>query len=149
MKELTLTLLKNAGWSIDRDITDQVEIWIKLWEEHGLVYPLQAKNILLNFGGIILEQTYGWFFKCYFNPANEALDEEYLFTRHMDKIGSKLYPLAEIDDSYYYLCVDERGQIYSVGDVLFWHADSIDEYLDLIAGNTKEFFEKRKLLIKV
>lgn len=146
MKEITLEFLKNAGWSVDRDVTDQVDVWIKLWEEHGLTYPLQAKNILISFGEIVLTQKDGWRLNYYFNPVHEALDEDYLFTRHMDKIGSKLYPLAEIEEAYYYLCVDERGKVYSVGDVLFYHADSIYEYLDLIVGNNDEFFEKRKLI---
>lgn len=133
-------VLRRAGWYPGRQVPELVS----LWKKHPAIADIEmfetAERFLLEFGGITITQSGPGVtlarspFKI--NPAL-AYHESALFKKFGAMVDTRLYPLGEAGNGYYYLAIGENGRVYYVMQGIELAGYTEDEALEnLLIGRT-------------
>jgi len=109
------SVLRQAGWYPGRQVPELVS----MWKNHPSLADLEmfetAERFLLEFGGITVTQS---------GPGENlarapfkidptlAYHQSDLFKEFGRTVETRLYPLGEAADGWYYLAIGENGRVY-------------------------------------
>ena len=111
--EITENALTNAGWFEGRNVESDTLNWtLELLEDDFEIFPA-ALNILLEFGGLKLEQSGNGYLPLLLDPTL-AFGENDRFSDFAEMLGNQLYPLGEFINQHYYLAVSDDGRVFSL-----------------------------------
>lgn len=120
-------LLERAGWYAGRDASGTFEL------PSDVQYPPQILAILNEFGGLFVRSSGSGITvsrsSIEFDPsyADKESSEDGNLWDYTNRTGIPLYPLGHISDEALDLCIDLQGNVYLVGDYLYWVGNSFEE----------------------
>lgn len=126
-------VLRKAGWYPGRQVPELVSTW----KNHPYIADLEmfetAERFLLEFGGIKVTQS-GPGVTLARSPfkidPTVAYYERELFEKFGRMVDTRLYPLGEAADRWYYLAIGENGRVYYVMEDVLLAGDTEDEALE-------------------
>ena len=120
-------LLERAGWYAGRDASGTFEM------PSDVQYPQQIQAILNEFGGLSVHSSGSGITvsraSINFDPscADKESSEDGNLWDYITRTGIPLYPLGYTRSGELYLCMDLQGNVYMVGDYLYWVGKSFEE----------------------
>lgn len=126
-------VLRKAGWYPGRQVTELVS----MWKSHPFIADLEmfetAERFLLEFGGITVTQS-GPGVTLARSPfkidPTLAYYQSDLFKKFGRMVDTRLYPLGEAADRWYYLAIGENGRVYYVMEDIMLAGYTADEALE-------------------
>jgi len=123
--------LLQAGWRPGREVSSLVDQWATLLRDRdGLVMSSEARDCLREFGGLLVKPptTHG----ISSAPVSVLIDAS-LGVGEKDRwalfepiLRTPIFPLGEVDNGHYYLCIDGKARIYLVMDDVLGVARKFD-----------------------
>jgi hypothetical protein len=120
-------LLERAGWYAGRDASGTFEL------PSDVQYPPQILAILKEFGGLLVRSSGSGMTisraSITFDPSSAEMEssEDNTLWDYTNRTGIPLYPLGYTRSGELYLCIDLQGNVYMVGDYLYWVGESFEE----------------------
>jgi len=126
-------VLRRAGWYPGRQVPELVS----KWKNHPAIADIEmfetAERFLLEFGGIEVTQS-GPGVNLARSPfkidPTVAYHQSDLFTEFGRMVDTRLYPLGEAADRWYYLAIGENGRVYYVMEDIVLAGYTEDEALE-------------------
>jgi SUKH-3 immunity protein len=126
-------VLRKAGWYPGRQVPELVS----MWKNHPFIADLEmfetAERFLLEFGGITVTQS-GPGVNLARSPfkidPTLVYHQSDLFKEFGRTVDTRLYPLGEAADGWYYLAIGENGRVYYVMEDIMLAGYTEDEALE-------------------
>jgi SUKH-3 immunity protein len=142
MNKITERLLIEVGWYQNRNHWPQelIEVVIE-YENLGFKIFDAAIKILKKYSGLVLPYENTWGTEVKFIPLKDISQKQRMFNEY-NLLGLSdaslylkrpLFPIAITSGGFWNVLCDQEGSIYTLGHGLFYAADTIEDYLDLIA----------------
>lgn len=131
--------LRKAGWFPNRNKNEFVSQWkLELEKSDGWEIFPAAEKVLLEFGGLKIDQN-GAGQTCAREPfeinPTLAIYESDRFGDCEVELKTKLYPLGEAANRYYFLVIGEDGRVFLIMTDIHLIGETFDEALEnLIIG---------------
>jgi hypothetical protein len=136
-------ILIQSGWYYERKEKLLVSNWKSqlLATDNLYMFP-KAEEILLEFGGIKIEERENYSKQSFeINPTRVIYEGDRIL-EYADLLKINLYPLGESFGGYYFLVVSEDGRIYWLMDGIFIMGNNFDEALTkMILGHQPRLIE--------
>ena len=134
--DAAITLLKKAGWYIGRKL--DVEELILPYDD----YPQLVIDFLREFGnleGDCEKQSYTEVVNSFYSfPSmeKEDLTGDNFYPYYSKLIDKKLFPLGGYLPDSYYICCDNDGRVYMIGEYCYFWGNNLIEGIDrILRGN--------------
>ena len=120
-------LLEQAGWYDNRIASPPPAL------PYDVQYPPAIHRLLMEFGGLSVESSGPGVNKARnsieFDPlwAEGESTEDGRLTYYSSLLGSTLYPIGQVSNSPWMICLDLHGKVYMAGDCLFFVGESFVE----------------------